>query len=96
MRQLMEALAYLHDAKHVIHLDVKPENLLLEGDTLKLIDFGSAQTVSPASGGLHRSQHQQQNSASLEFSAPEVVSGGPVAAYTDMWSLGVIIYVCLR
>ena len=87
-------------------MDVKPENLILEQHLpsgqigqIKLIDFGSAQVIAnhfhrPASTNPLNSGGG--GSSSLEFLAPEVISGGPVAPYTDMWSVGVILYVCLR
>ena len=66
---------------------------------LRLIDFGCAQKLSP-SMSYHRPATTQQGSGAgggnLEFRAPEVISGGPVATYTDMWAVGVVIYVCLR
>ena len=66
---------------------------------LRLIDFGCAQKLSPSTS-YHRPATTQQGSGAgggnLEFMAPEVISGGPVATYTDMWAVGVVIYVCLR
>ena len=52
MSQLLGALAHIHHSK-VIHLDLKPENLVLEADnrTLRLIDFGEAQTLQLAGVG---------------------------------------------
>lgn len=45
--QLLQGLEYLHD-HHVLHLDIKPDNLLLTHDNaLKIVDFGSAQPYSP-------------------------------------------------
>lgn len=47
-RMLLRGVAYLHDELHVVHLDIKPENLLVAFDeatghtTLKLCDFGAS------------------------------------------------------
>lgn len=73
-----------------MHLDVKPENVLVdqETDQVKVIDLGEAvrtpidEVVPPP--------------ADLEFAAPESVLGRPTGPYTDMWAVGVFIYVLLR
>lgn len=92
MAQLLGALAHIHASK-VIHLDLKPENLILESDhqTLRLIDFGEAQTLQLAGVGGNMADNSPESGT--EFLPPETISKGPVGTYTDMWSFGVILYV---
>ena len=94
MSQLLGALAHIHHSK-VIHLDLKPENLVLEADnkTLRLIDFGEAQTLQLAGVGGNMAASSLE--AGPEFLPPETISKGPVGVYTDMWSFGVILYILL-
>ena len=54
MKQLVEAVAYMH-ACHVIHRDIKPENLLLGADgSVKVADFGAAIHAPPPHAPLGR------------------------------------------
>jgi len=101
--QLLSALSYIHTS-NIVHLDIRPDNLLLESDnrTLKLIDFGEAEVIPQGSQHLAQAQLSRLEPVAsdgsrkdLEFLAPEVVAGDKVGTYTDMWSFGVLLFVLL-
>jgi serine/threonine protein kinase len=88
---LFEAIGYCH-SHSVAHRDLKPENLLLrseENDSeIKIADFGFAKKV------------LTPNSLTTQcgtpgYVAPEILEGVPYDMKSDMWSLGVIVYILL-
>ncbi|XP_055343188.1 myosin light chain kinase, smooth muscle-like [Paramacrobiotus metropolitanus] len=90
MRQICEGVSFMHD-KSVIHLDMKPENILCvtqNGNRIKLIDFGLARKYDPKT-------NVKVMFGTPEFVAPEVVNFEPISFATDMWSVGVICYILL-
>ncbi|XP_049818825.1 kalirin isoform X2 [Aethina tumida] len=89
VRQLMSGLAWLHK-KDLAHLDVKPENVMIDLSSptpiLKLVDFGDS---------VNTSKNVILPPACLEFASPELVLGQPVGKHTDYWAAGVFLYVLL-
>lgn len=70
---------------------MQPENILVDigngnNPILKLVDFGDCVNT----GGS-----EVLPPACLEFAAPELVLGQPVGPHTDLWAVGVFLYVLL-
>ena len=88
--QTAMALSHLH-ARGLVHLDVKPQNLVLTDDgRLKVIDFGLAQPAGqPAAtvGG--------RAFGTVGYVAPEQAAGDPVGPPADIYALGCVAYELL-
>ncbi|KAM6239883.1 testis-specific serine/threonine-protein kinase 3 [Porphyrio hochstetteri] len=88
--QLVEAIRYCHSCG-VAHRDLKCENTLLQGHTLKLTDFGFAKLLPRG----HR-ELSWTFCGSTAYAAPEVLQGMPHDSQKgDVWSIGIILYILL-
>lgn len=89
-KTIAETLQYLHE-RHIVHRDIKAENILLNRNKqLKLIDFGfSLESIPPSTIDTF--------CGTPTYMAPEIVSKRDhVPIYTDLWSLGVFLFVILQ
>lgn len=95
--QVLDAVSHAH-ANLIVHRDLKPSNLLVTpAGTVKLLDFGIAKLLGADGSKGERSLLTEAAGSALtpEFAAPEQVTGAPVTVATDVYSLGVLMYVLL-
>ena len=87
LRVLTQAVCHLH-GHGVLHRDIKPENVLLgEHGEVKLADFGWSL--------LHRHGRCKTLCGTVEYLAPEMITGEGYDGSIDVWSLGVLSYELL-
>ena len=91
-RAVADALAYAH-AQGVVHRDIKPDNILLEGDRVLVADFGVARAVSEVAEKLTATGMVV---GTPTYMSPEQASGeAEIDGRTDTFALGCVLYELL-
>jgi eukaryotic-like serine/threonine-protein kinase len=94
--QVCEAVSHAH-AHLVIHRDLKPPNILVSAQgEIKLLDFGIAKLVKSEKPAEETDLTRLSGRAlTPDFAAPEQILGQPVTTATDVYALGILLYLLL-
>jgi serine/threonine protein kinase/tetratricopeptide (TPR) repeat protein len=94
---VLDAVAYAH-ANLIVHRDLKPSNVLVNGDgKVKLLDFGIAKLLGDDTNSASATMFTLEGGAALTplYAAPEQIRDEAVTTATDVYALGVLLYVLL-
>lgn len=89
----METINFLQ-SEHICHRDINPNNIIIKGDKMTLIDFNVAKQFENT--GNNRLL-MMTNTGTAKYKAPEML-GGNLTHYdsrVDLWSAGAVLYYML-
>ncbi len=88
--QISNLLCYLHSQeKRILYLDLKPDNLIISDNSIKLIDFGAAVICDDC-------RRDDAFFGSERYSSPEQKQGGDIDIRCDVYSFGVLLEFMLK
>jgi tetratricopeptide (TPR) repeat protein len=96
IQQVCSAVQYAHN-NLVVHRDLKPGNILVtQAGTPILLDFGIGKLLDPReTAGEVASTKTTARAFTPEYAAPEQIRGEPVSTATDVYGLGLLLYMLL-
>jgi eukaryotic-like serine/threonine-protein kinase len=91
---VLHAVSHAH-TNLIVHRDIKPSNVYVKGDgTVKLLDFGIAKLVDSEN---EQAELTRASAVAMtpQYAAPEQLLGQPISTATDVYALGLLLYVLL-
>jgi serine/threonine-protein kinase len=90
---VLDAVSHAH-ANLIVHRDIKPSNVMISREgKVKLLDFGIARLLEDETQTTQAGK--TAGAMTLLFASPEQVKGEPVTTRTDVYALGVLLYLLL-
>lgn len=94
---VLAAVAHAH-ANLVVHRDIKPSNVLISRDgQVKLLDFGVSKLLGDSGNDTSATLLTLESGVGLtpQFAAPEQITGGAITTATDVYALGILLFLLL-
>ena len=91
-----EAVQFAHQ-NLIVHRDLKPDNILVVADgTPRLLDFGTAKLLGPdPHASMAEWTRKGLQAFTPQYASPEQVLGEPITTASDIYSLGVLLYLLI-
>ncbi|MEN5028582.1 serine/threonine-protein kinase [Pseudomonas sp. Ps21-P2] len=88
---LLDALAFAH-ARGVVHGDIKPSNIMLSEEGVRLFDFGLGRAEEGVLPGLPHLSRERFNAWTPGYAAPELLEHQQLSTSADVYAVACVIY----